>query len=381
MPKEVKVKTSNKNKKDKKDKNKARIKNKIDIRININSKKDKEKDKKDKNNKGSLSSYKSYTQRSSGRGGNSQVYNNKDVMQQPIYQQPNFQNPIIHIQPVAPLQNNSSLLDNQYGLGMTKQINALEGEMTRIKTDRDTVISVLTNEKNEREKFYNTINDRIKELTNPLIYDTNKEPENIETQPKQTRKPRQTKKTKVPSGSSSVSEYIINPDEMNILPTNPTPFSTQITNPMDSNNYNIQSYMYDYKSTPYFIPNKPIPYSINIDNDNDSKYSYKSIPNYLQLKSPSYDDISLLSDENKANDTLINSKQQRELKKISENITDKAKLPAEPKKRGRPPTKIKIVYTPKLKKSGEPKLKSGPKPKQQISPQMQEKINKYEKKK
>jgi hypothetical protein len=220
MPKKI---VKPKSKATKKPKSKANDKNKIDIRININSKKDdivrKKTDKKGQ-------SYKSYSQRSSNRGtANS---SNKEVIQQPS--QSSFHNPIVHIQPVNPLQNNTSLLDNQYGLGVARQLTAIEGDMTRMKADRDMAIQTIQNEKVERENFTNSLNNRINELMKPiLIHD-------LET-------------------SSFNSKE-------------PSPFTQQSKHPMESNN--------EYRQT--------IPYTINLGFDDISEVSDDKTNNTFKVR-------------------------------------------------------------------------------------------------
>jgi hypothetical protein len=162
MPKKTKSKNSNK-------KNKTSDKNKIDIRININSKKD------DKIKKKSNNSYSKSTQKASNRS------STRDVIQHPS--PPNFQNPIVHIQPVQPIHN-SSLLDNQYGIGMARQLTAIEGDVNRIKLERDEAIGAIQNERLEREKLTNLLTQRMKELRPLVYYEPNITPQPFTTQPK-----------------------------------------------------------------------------------------------------------------------------------------------------------------------------------------------------
>jgi len=123
MPKKTKSKATIKNK------NKSKINIKI---ININS-----------NNKKKVS---------------------KSSKQQPQSQpQPNFQNPIIHIQPVAPIQN-SSLLDNQFGIGIAKQLNALEGDYVRLKTANEETQHQLNQSRIDNARMADLVQKRVDEL-------------------------------------------------------------------------------------------------------------------------------------------------------------------------------------------------------------------------
>jgi hypothetical protein len=332
-----------------KPKSKATIKNKskkqINIKININS--------------------------------NNKKKGNKLVKQQTIPSQPNFQNPIVYIQPVAPLQNNNSLIDNQFGIGITKQINSLEGEVNRLKIQKDEAIHELNNNRIEREQLADLVEKRVGELNgtsqfiqpNESISSSNFSRPNPYANPKNS------------MGSSFIS-----------LPTHPMDENNSYNPPVDTPELKIIKSRY--------LTKKPIDID-NIDNiDNLSEITtpsdivkpskLKELANKLKIKNmkdkaikAKYDDTryhSNIQQSKRAVEELVKTNserkamnafksnyiknilnkdkyQERELSKLKEDITPQHKLPAEAKRGVGRPKKISV------------------------SPDMQGKINKYEKKK
>jgi hypothetical protein len=254
---------------------KNKNKNKINIKININS--------------------------------NNKKKGNKLVKQQTIPSQPNFQNPIVHIQPVAPLQNNNSLIDNQFGIGITKQINSLEGEVNRLKIQKDEAIHFLNNERLQRDQLADLVENRLNELkTKQQFEQPTKHPmddNNSYNTPDSTPYIRPIQRIIKP-------EKIINLQPLGDFKDNPY-IDTPTPSPKDklidlANKARIKENMIEASTKEYKIHNKP------------SKL--QELANKYRIKT-NIDDAVIYQKNSKRN------KKDYELRRLKENITDKNKNP------------------------------------------------------
>jgi hypothetical protein len=290
-------KKSNKSKTTIKNKNK----NKINIKININSN---NKKKSNKSNK------------------------------QPAPAQPNFQNPIVHISPVQPLQN-TSLLDNQYGIGIATQINALEGDYNRIKIGNEEIMHNIYTERLEREKLADLVQKRVDDLR------------------------QNTRPSLLQPDESNQSFYRPNPYSS---AKNSQGFSVSPSNPFDNNNsYNPPTTTPELRVIKSrYYNKKPIEELDNIRELTDVKYkpktTLKKLANKLRTRSNMIETATSPSDIVKPSrlqdlahkfkikkmkdeainrmDTSTRNRRDYELRKLKEDITDKHKNPkAYPRRR------------------------------------------------
>lgn len=258
---------------------------------------------------------------------------------------------ITTIQPIQPLQNSnhSSLMDNQYGLGMNRELDALRGSANAVKLENDELRHNINNERREREALTRMAINRFHELQSQI---------------------------------NSPSSLLTNND----IPSSDSSFLTQSSHPMESNNTSVKPKSTLEYSTPHIriipkmvkretIDHMKIEQEKEIKNaDKFALLSQKLIKKNNQEKAvkQKYDadryrgDITnakmavqrMTKKRNESNafnaikevymKSILNKekKTERELKKLHEDIPDNHKIidtEAQPKKRG-PKPKQTIIH-------------------------------------